>query len=75
MFKRQLIVLIFIIYKLFHEVFVFYIFFISNLNKKKIMKHYSLWNKDREKVTLRLQKVKIYFNIEDFNSKELLNWI
>lgn len=38
MFKRQLIVLIFIIYKLFHEVFVFYIFFISNLNKKK------LWN-------------------------------
>lgn len=75
MFKRQLIVLIFIIYKLLHEVFVFYIFFISNLNKKKIMKHYSLWNKDREKVTLRLQKVKIYFNIEDFNSKELLNWI
>lgn len=75
MFKRQLIVLIFIIYKLFHEVFVFYIFFISNLNKKKIMKHYSLGNKDREKVTLRLQKVKIYFNIEDFNNKELLNWI
>lgn len=73
MFKRQLIVLIFIIYKLFHEVFVFYIFFISNLNKKKIMKHYSLGNKDREKVTLRLQKVKIYFNIEDFNNKELLN--
>lgn len=73
MFKKQLIVLIFIIYKLFHEVFVFYIFFISNLNKKKIMKHYSLGNKDREKVTLRLQKVKIYFNIEDFNNKELLN--
>lgn len=73
MFKKQLIVLIFIIYKLFHEVFVFYIFFISNLNKKKIMKHYSLRNKDREKVTLRLQKVKIYFNIEDFNNKELLN--
>lgn len=37
------------------------------------MKHYSLGNKDREKVTLRLQKVKIYFNIEDFNNKELLN--
>lgn len=26
-----------------------------------------------KKVTLRLQKIKIYFNIEDFNSKKLLN--
>lgn len=52
--------------------FVFNIVFISVFNKKKYETLFIMKQRYR-KSYIRLQKVKIYFNIEDFNSRELLN--
>lgn len=52
--------------------FVFNIVFISVFNKKKYETLFIMKQRYR-KSYIKLQKVKIYFNIEDFNSRELLN--
>lgn len=52
--------------------FVFNIVFISVFNKKKYETLFIMKQRYR-KSYIRLQKVKIYFNIEDFNNRELLN--
>lgn len=52
--------------------FLFNIVFISVFNKKKYETLFIMKQRYR-KSYIRLQKVKIYFNIEDFNSRELLN--